>query len=312
MTENIAVKPLKKRPANKLQRRKAVTMYLFLLPSIIGFLWFTVYPVGRSLYMSLFNWNIQGPQEYVGLANYKHIFTTDKVFPLVVIATVKFAVYSIVSGLFLSFVMALLLNSKRRSVGFFRTMFYLPCMIAGGAPTIVMWAYIFAPDGLVNTFLKNFGITGPNWLTSVQFALPAIVIMSLWGAGGAMIIFIAGLRSVPVEYYESADIDGASYFRKLFKITLPVMSPVILYNLLMGVIGALQVFGQSYLLTDGGPMNTTRFWVLYIFGSAFNAFRFGYASALAWVLFAIILVLSVLIFNTGARWVFYGDNQKGN
>lgn len=312
MSENIVAKPLAKRLHKKRQRRKALTMYIFLLPSIIGFLWFTVYPVSRSIYMSLFVWDLDGPRKFIGFDNFVNIFTKDNLFPQVVKATVKFAVSSIILGLLVSFVLALLLNRKRRSVGFFRTAFYLPCMIAGGAPTIVMWAYIFAPTGLVNTFLKNFGIQGPNWLTSVPFALPAIVIMSLWGAGGVMLIFISGLKSVPDEFYESAEIDGASYFRKLFSITIPVISPIILYNLMMGVIGAMQVFGQSYLLTNGDPKNTTRFWVFYIFGSAFKDFRFGYASALSWVLLVVIMALSAILFSTSARWVFYGDSQEGN
>jgi len=290
-------------------RRDAVAMYLFLAPTTIGYLLFVLYPTVKTIVMSFFKWDISGAQTFIGLSNYIRMFTQDRVFFTSVRVTLTFTLWSVALNLLAGFILACLLNRERKSVGVYRTLYYIPCMIAAGAPSMVMWRYIFADKGLLNATLAQIGIEGPRWLASKDYALTSLIIMSLWGVGSVMIIFISGLKAVPDEYYESAEIDGAGYFRKLFSITLPVLSPVILYNLIMGIIGSLQAFSSAYVMTQGGPRDTTMFYALNIYNQAFSNSVLGYASALAMVLFAAIMLLTLIIFRTSARWVFYGDGM---
>ena len=288
-------------------RRDAIAAYAFLMPAIIGFFWFIFYPMVRTLYMSFTKWTIHGESTFVGLQNWIRMFTDDRIFGITVRVTLTFTIWSVLINIVVGFILALLLNKPRKTVGIFRTMFYIPCMIAAGAPAMLVWLWVFAPDGLMNALLASFGITGPNWLLSQSTALSVIIATSVWGVGTMMIIFISGLKAVPDEYYESADIDGAGYFRKLFGITIPILTPVILYNLIIGVIGAMQAFQQAYILTQGGPRNSTSFFAFNIYNQAFVNMNFGYAAALSWLLFMVIMVLTYIIFKTSARWVFYGD-----
>jgi len=297
----------KKKKYISMRTRDTIIMYCFLAPVIIGFIAFQLYPTVTTVVMSFFKWDVVKTREFVGLGNFVRMFTADRWFYISVRVTLIYTVSSVALTLIVGFILASMLSQQRKSVGVFRTIFYIPCMIAGGAPTMMVWFYIFSADGMLNTMLKNVGIIGPNWLMDQTYALPAFIIMSAWGVGGSMLIFIAGLKSIPDEYYESADIDGAGYFRKLFGITIPVLTPTILYNLIMGIIGALQTFVQAYVLTKGGPQGATTFFALHIYNQAFQNTAFGYASSLAFVLFISIMVLTYLIFKTSARWVFYGD-----
>jgi multiple sugar transport system permease protein len=200
---------------------------------------------------------------------------------------------------------AVLLNQKIRGMHFYRTIYYLPSILGGGVAVSVMWQMLLSRDGAVNALLKVFGINGPNWLANPRTALYAIVIMSCWAFGSAMVIFLAGLKGIPDELYEAASVEGATPVRQFFYITLPLLSPVILFNLVMSLINGFQVFTQAFIMTNGGPLNATRFYVLYLYQNAFQYFRMGYASALAWILFFIIMVFTLLIFRSSAFWVHY-------
>ena len=204
-------------------------------------------------------------------------------------------------GLFL----AMLLNQKIRLIGFFRTLFYLPSVTAGVAVSL-LWMWIFNPRfGVINVLLKNIGITGPAWLGSETWALPALIVMSVWGVGGGMLIYLGALQGIPTTFYEAATLDGANALQKFRRITVPMITPVLLLNLIMGVIASFQVFTQAFIMTSGGPNYATLFYVLYLYQNAFQWFNMGYASALAWVLFLVILAFTFLILRTSSSWVYY-------
>jgi len=204
------------------------------------------------------------------------------------------------------------MNQKVRGILWFRTLYYLPSVISGVAVSL-LWVWIFNPQfGVLNYLLGKVGITGPEWLYSEFWVLPAFVIMSLWTIGGGMIIFLAGLQGIPIELYEAAELDGANQIQKFFRITIPMISPIIFFNLVMGIIGSFQVFTQAYIMTSGGPHYASLFYVLYLYQQAFQYFRMGYASALAWILFLVILFFTLLVFKSSPLWVYYeGTLRKG-
>jgi len=201
---------------------------------------------------------------------------------------------------------ALLLNQPIKFLSFFRTAIYIPVIVPTVAVSI-LWIWLLNPEvGLINWLLSLFGIKGPGWLADPKWSKMALILMAQWGIGQSVLIYLSGLKNVPKELYESADIDGANGFTKFFHITLPMITPLILYNLIMGVIGSLQYFTQAYVMTNGGPMNSTLFYALYLFQNAFQFLSFGYASAMAWILFIIIAIIVYILLKTSARWVFYG------
>jgi multiple sugar transport system permease protein len=205
----------------------------------------------------------------------------------------------------------MLLNTKIRGLTWFRTIYYLPAVLSGVAVSF-LWIWVFSADwGVLNYLLSLVGIQGPNWLTSERWALPALILMSLWGVGAGMVIYLAGLQGVPTELYEAAEVDGATWLRKFWHITLPLISPVILFQLILGLIAALQTFTQGYVMTEGGPNNATLFFALYLWRNAFQYLKMGYASALAWAIFAYILVLTLFVLRSSNAWVFYSGEIKG-
>ena len=210
------------------------------------------------------------------------------------------------------FMIALLLNRKIKFLGLFRTIYYLPAVVSGAAVAL-LWIWIFNPEyGVLNYLLSLFGVKGPGWLYSEEWAKPALIVMSLWGAGGSMLIYLAGLQGIPTQLYEAAEIDGASSWQKLLRITLPMMSPTIFFTLVMGIIGSFQIFTAAYIMTGGGPNNATMMYVLYLYNLAFRQFRMGLASALAWIYFGIIMAFIVLIFKSSPAWIYYeSDVLKG-
>ncbi|MDQ1257278.1 MAG: multiple sugar transport system permease protein, partial [Candidatus Hydrogenedentes bacterium] len=291
--------------------------YLFAAPWLFGFFFFLVGPMIFSVMLCLYRWNgitaFSGNATFVGLDNFHKVFTEDRFFWISLYNTFYYAMISVPLGICTSLFLAVLLNAKIRGISIFRTIFYLPNVLAGVA-TIMMWSWIFNPDfGGFNFILTRTGLADlgewviahvpglaafaernglswpPMWFADEFWAKPALIIMSLWGAGGSMLIYLAGLQNVPAHLYEVAEIDGAGRIRQFFSITLPMLTPTIFFNLIMSIIGSFQVFAQSYLMTNGGPNNATLFYVLYLFRKAFQHFEMGYASALAWVLFAIIL-----------------------
>lgn len=287
-----------------IRTREALWAYLFLSPWILGFVIFLAGPMVASLYFSFTEYKVVKAPVWIGLANYTRMFR-DNLFYHSLRVTATYTLFSVPLGIVAGLALASLLNQAKRFGGVFRTVFYLPSVISGVAVAIV-FAWIFNYRfGVLNYFLSLLGIEGPNWLGHPRWVLWAFVLMSLWGVGGNTVIFLAALQGVPVQLYEAAEIDGASSWRRFWNITLPMISPAILFVLIMSVIGTLQTFTQSYIMTGGGPANATLFYLLYLYKNAFNWFEMGYASALAWVLFAIILALTLLMLRSSARWVYY-------
>ncbi len=291
-------------------RRETIEGYLFLLPWILGFLFFTAGPIIASFAISLTDWQIGLPSKFIGLGNYNRIFTGDKLFWQSLKVTGVYALMALPSGIIVALGMALLLNQKARGINLFRTIFYLPAVTSGVAVAL-LWAWIFNNQfGVLNWLLSKVGVQGPAWLLDTQWALPAFALMSLWGAGGLMIIYLSSLQAIPVELYEAAKIDGANPIRRMFHITLPMLTPTILFNLVTGLIGVFQTFTAAWIMTKGGPNYATYFYVLHIYNNAFAGTRFGYASALAWVLFLIVLILTAAVLRSSQYWVFYAGEKE--
>lgn len=280
------------------------SFYLFISPWLVGFILFTLGPMIYSIYISLTTWSLTTPPEWVGLQNYVDAANDVRLRQALVI-TFVFAFISVPLNVVLSFMVSLLMNMKLRGIYFFRTFFYLPLLVSGVAQA-VLFSRIFDPNtGVINTFLRLFGIEGPLWLLDPNWALTAVIIMTLWTVGGNMIIYLAGLQDIPPYLYEAAEIDGATAIQKFRFITVPQMTPILFFNVITGVIGALQTFTPGYIFGKGGPGNSLLFYVYYLFTNAFNYFKMGYASALAWILFIIVMVLTLIIFRTSRSWVYY-------
>jgi multiple sugar transport system permease protein len=286
------------------KRREAITFYLFISPWLLGFLFFTLGPMVLSLYSSFTDWDLLTSPVWVGLQNYSDAFA-DALFyqslKVTAIYTLLYVPLDLLGGLML----ALLVNARMRGVRFFRTVFYLPTVFSG-VVFVVVWLWMLNPrGGLINLALSQFGIEGPRWLMDPDLALYSLVMMSFWGWGRSMVIFLAGLQTIPGELYEAAAIDGANGWQQFYKVTLPLLTPTIFFNLVLSVIFTFQTFTSAFVATDGGPLDSTLFLVLYIYRQAFQFLNMGYASALAWILFAIILVLTLVVVRSQRFWVFY-------
>lgn len=288
--------------------RRTLTGYLFISPFILGFvLWFLL-PALTAVWLTFQRWNLISPPEYVGFENIAYLWN-DKLFWQSLKVTVNFTIVSVPLALVLGFMLALLMNSKVRGISFFRTVYYLPSIVPAVA-SAVLWAWILNTEfGLLNAVLNYFGIPKVAWLQETAWALPALILMSLWALGGSMVIYLAGLQGIPESFYEAAKIDGAGRGAQLRYITIPLMGPIIFFNLIIGIIASFQVFTAGFLITDGAPQNSTLFYVLYLYRTGFRYLDMGYAATLAWVLFIIILVLTLLIFRYVGRGVHYEDGQ---
>jgi multiple sugar transport system permease protein len=300
------------KPSNKprraklrLRTREAIAGYLFISPWVVGFIIFVLGAMIASLVISLFDTNLLNRTEFIGLENYQTAFA-DKLFWKSLSVTSYYTFTVVPLQTIAALLMALLLNQKIRFRGLFRTVYYLPSMVSSVA-LISVWWWMFNPElGLINGLLSKIGIeAGPSWLLSEKWAMPAIIIMTVWGSGGSMLIFLGGLQGIPVELYEAAMIDGANAIRRFFYMTIPMLTPTIFFSVVMGLIGSFQVFNASYLLTSGGPNNATLTYVLFLYRKTFEALRFGYGSALAWILFVVILIFTLLLFKTSNLWVYY-------
>ncbi len=297
-----------------LQKREAAAAYVYIAPWIVGFLIFTLGPMVVSLGLSFTDYRtIAGrAPNFVGLDNYLRMFNSPDFWQSLRV-TVTFAAMALPSGLVLSFVIAILLNQKIPFVNVWRTIYFLPSVLAGVAVTL-LWILIFNPQiGALNQFLALFGIRGPGWLTDPNYALLSLTIMSLWGIGGGMIIYLAGLQGIPTDLYDAAKVDGANVVQRFFNVTLPMMTPVLFYNLVLGLIGTFSYFTNAFLVggADGAPLKSTLFYNLNLYRTAFRFFEMGDASALAWIMFVIILVLTLLIFRSSEIWVFYEGELRG-
>ncbi|MCL4249383.1 MAG: sugar ABC transporter permease [Anaerolineae bacterium] len=285
-------------------RREAFTFYMLILPWLIGFLAFLAYPMLRSLYLSFTSYNLLSPPQWIGLQNYQRIFA-DAEFWQSLKVTFIYAMGSVPGGTSIALALAMVLSQKLRGVNFWRTIFFIPSILSSIAVAI-LWLYVFRPDGgLLNVMLSWAGIEGPDWLLSEQWALPAMIIMSWWSIGGQIVIYLAGLKGIPEVLYEAAEIDGANVWAKFRFVTLPMLSPTIFFNVVLAIIAALQVFDVGWVLTRGGPNNATLFYMIHLYERAFEFVQMGYASALAWILFIIIMVITLLVIRSSAAWVYY-------
>ncbi|MDX1932947.1 MAG: sugar ABC transporter permease [Capsulimonadales bacterium] len=287
--------------------RKQLVAYSFIAPWLIGFLIFTAFPFAASLFLSFTRYNIVLPPVWVGGTNYETLVYDDPLFRKSLWVTLRYALVAIPAGTVAGVALALLLNLNLRGIALYRTLFYLPTIV----PTVgvsVVFLWILNPEiGLVNRLLGLVGVVGPAWLQDRHWAPWSLVFMSLWGVGGSMVIYLAGLKDIPVHLYESALLDGANRWQRLRHVTLPMLTPVIFFNVVMGTIGSFQYFTEAYVMTRGGPEDSTLFYALYLFNRAWRYLDMGYASAMAWVLFVLIMALTGFLFVTQRRWVHYGD-----
>lgn len=285
---------------------------LFASPWILNLVVFIAYPIAASLYYSFCNYDTLRPPRWIGPENYRILFTEDPLFWTSLWNTLYMVAFGLPLGLVISLGIALLMNQKLKGMAFYRTLYYLPS-ITPVVATSILWLWLLNPQmGLINTLLGHVGITGPGWLVSPQWSKPALILMGLWGAGGGMVIYLAGLQDVPQQLYEAASLDGAGKLAQFRHVTLPMLSPVILFNLIMGVIASFQYFTQVYVVTKGGggPQDSTLVYALHLFNVAFLDFRMGYACAMAWVLFILTLLCALAIFRSSARWVYYGGESR--
>jgi multiple sugar transport system permease protein len=289
------------------EKREVYEALAFLSPWIVGFLLFTAGPIVASLVMSLYRWDpsdLNDPTRFIGLANYREFFR-DEVLRLSLYNTILYAAMYIPAAVATALMLAMLLNQQLPGMRVFRTILYLPT-ITQGVATFALWRIVYdAENGPINRFLRLFVENPPGWLIDPAWSKPAIVLMNLWSVGGMMLIFLAGLQNIPRQLYEAASIDGAGRWRQFFSVTVPMLSPTILLNMIMATIGAFQVFAAAYILTNGGPARSTLFYAYYLFNRAFVYFNMGYASAMAWLLFLIILALTALQLHYSRKWVHY-------
>ena len=290
--------------------RRNIEGYLVISPWLVGLIVFTAGPMLASLVLALMRYDLLSPPKWVGLGNFARL-GKDRLFTLSLYNTAYYSFLSVPAQLLVALTLALFLNMKVPGVDWFRSMYYLPT-ITPAVASVILWMWIFNPEyGLANTFLRFLHIPAQGWLWDPKLSKPSIVIMSLWGVGRQMVIFLGGLQGVPKEMYEAAMIDGAGGWRRLLHITLPLISPITFFNLVMGIIGTFQVFTAAFIATEGGPINSTLFYVLHLYRHAFENFRMGYACVLAWVLFVIMLALTLVQFRISGGWVYYDSARSG-
>ncbi|MCS0790989.1 sugar ABC transporter permease [Cytobacillus firmus] len=296
------------------QTRENIFGYLFISPWIIGFLGLTLGPLLFSLFVSFTDYNITSRMNFIGLDNFKRMFTIDDLFKTSLWNTLYYVLFSVPLTTAGAIFLSVLLNQKVRGMKFFRTLYYLPAILSGVA-VYFLWMQLLSPStGLVNTFLAWFGIEGPAWLFDPEWTKPALLLMKMWSVGGGMLLYLASLQGVSASLYEAADLDGAGVMQKFFYITLPMISPIIFFDVLTSTIGAFQIFQEAYVMTEngsGGPGNSLLFYNLHMWNNAFEVFDMGYASAMAWLLFIVVMVLTIINMKLGKKWVHYegGDNK---
>lgn len=289
--------------------REELAAYLFISPWLIGFLIFTVGAMLFSLGLSFVETDLLTYMRFVGVDNYTELWG-DRFVRQALLVTSIYTFATVPLGTALALGIALLLNQKVALRGLFRTIYYLPSVVSGVAVAI-LWQWIYHPDfGLINSLLAQIGIEGPRWLFSRTWALPALILMTLWGVGGSMLIFLAGLQSIPTELYDAANVDGANIWRRFWHVTIPMLTPTIFFNLVLSIIGSYQVFTNAFVMTEGGPGSATLMLVLLLYRVAFEQFHFGYASAIAWLLFAIILLFTLMIIRSSHLWVYYAVEEE--
>ena len=298
----------------RLRTREAIIGWLFITPAVLGLLLFNLGPVIASLYLSLTKYDIISPPVWTALSNYERLFTDDKLFVKSLGVTAYYSALAIPLSLIVAYLVALLMNQGIRGISVYRTIWYLPSLVPATANAI-LWTWLLNRDfGPLNYFLRLAGLPGPDWFGDPNWTVPALVTIHLWGVGNAMLIFLAGLQGVPQHLYEAAEVDGAGWWSKFWNVTIPMTTPIIFFNLVIGVIVSFQVFSLVYILftpgasdasTPAGPENSALVYLMYLYRHAFLYLQMGYAAAMAWVLLLIILIMTLLLFHSQGRWVYY-------
>jgi multiple sugar transport system permease protein len=310
-TETTKPRVLKRRTGLKWLHSDNVVGYVFIFPFIFSFCVFTIFPMLTSLYMSFTDYDLLGAPRWVGFDNYVHMLTSDSKFWQAMKVTFFYTFTAVPGRLIFALSVALLLVKVTRFAGMYRTALYIPSIIGGSVAVAVMWRQLFGNEGAINSFLELMGFEPVSWLGNASTAIWTLVVLYGWQFGSSMLIFLAGLKNIPQTYYEAASVDGANAWQRFYKITIPLLTPVILFNVVMQTIQGFMAFTPSYIITEGGPMNSTLLYVLYMFERAFTFFDMGYASAMAWVMLIIIAILTALIFKSSPYWVHYeSDNSR--
>ncbi|HEY5562568.1 MAG TPA: sugar ABC transporter permease [Clostridiaceae bacterium] len=291
--------------------KQTIIGYLFISPWLIGFLLLTLWPMVQSLYLSFTRYSLLDTPKWIGLTNYSNIFFNDPLFTKSLSVTFAFVLIAVPLKLMFSLFVATLLNKDVRGMSFYRTAIYFPSLIGGSIAVSILWRNIFGIDGYANLILGIFGVAKIAWIADPSTALGTLILLNVWQFGATMIIFLAGLKSVPKDLYEAASIDGAGKVRTFFNVTIPMLSSVIFFNLILGIIGAFQMFNSAFIITQGGPANATLLYALFLYNKAFKSFKMGYASSLAWILLVIIAVFTAINFLASKYWVFYEDDSTG-
>jgi len=308
MTASSSATPMQKLRPNRLSARdwrNIRTGLLFTMPWIIGMLIFTLYPILASFYYSFTQYDIVSPPKFIGLENFRVLFTEDQQYHKAISNTAFYALIAIPMGLLVSFSVAMLLNMKVRGLAVYRTVFYLPSILPEIAAA-VLWMWILNTQyGLLNQTLKLVGIKSIGWLTNPLWTKPSLILISLWAMGSSLVIFLAALQDIPQHLYEAADIDGATSWQKTLRITIPMITPTIFFNLVLGVIAATQYFTTAFVILGAGPLESTRFYMYHLYQNAFRYFKMGYASAMALLLFLFVLLVTIILFKTSGKWVYY-------
>jgi multiple sugar transport system permease protein len=297
-------RPTKLKPTVRRKGLEKATPYLFLSPWIIGLIVFSLGPILLSLYFSFTNFNLLQSPQWVGFKNYQNIFTNDPLFYTSLRVTFSYLLMAVPIKLAVALGIAMLLARNIRGIGIYRAIYYIPSLIGTSVAVAYLWQQIFGENGLVNKVLLLIGIHGPAWIDSPSTALFTLSLLQAWSFGSSMLIFLAGLKAIPESLYEAATIDGANRWQQFVRVTIPLLSPVVFFNLIMTIINSFTQFTQGFIVTDGGPINSTLFYALYLYNK-FSFFKMGYASALAWILLIIIAVFTSVIFLTSKRWVYY-------
>jgi len=296
---------------NKFNKQQAIFGILFMMPWFIGFIIFGLYPMIMSVYYSLCRYDVLRIPQFIGLGNYQKLIFEDPYFWTSISNTLIYTVLRVPLCIIGSLLLAVLVNNAVRGVKFFRTIYFIPSIVTGVVLSVV-WLWMFNPQfGFINSFLAYMGIPGPLWLLDPNWSKPSMVLMSVWSIGGGrMLVFLAALQGIPKHLYEAVDIDGGGWWAKFRNVTIPMLSPVIFLWSVLEIIFSLQVFVEAYIMTQGGPLNSTMFYNLYLYNKAFNDFEMGYASALAWLLLIISLIITVIQFRISKRWVHYDGGAK--
>ena len=291
----------------KKRRLKDYRGLFFIMPWLIGFLFLQMYPFLASLYYSFTQYSVLGQPKFIGLGNYIRLFTIDPDFKKSILVTMEYALISVPSKLLFALIVALILNMKLKGINGFRTVYYIPSILGGSVAVSALWRLMFMSDGILNKLLELIGLPAVNWLGRAGTAMFTICLLQVWQFGSSMVLFLAALKQLPMDLHEAASIDGAGKMKRFFYITLPIITPIIFFNLIMQTINALQNFTSAFVITNGGPLKSTYLIGMKLYTEGFSNFKMGYASAISWVLFAIILVFTMFIFKSSDAWVYYED-----